>query len=294
MPGVHTLEELAKQQIKNFGLNNPGGLNTTKSAEKFLQSVGIALRYWSTPNLPLASLYQAAWGTPNAPPPKGKDESAESSPREEALRKAIGLTNHLLASHQGIEVNVIGKRLALVHRDLVPTLYVAVRNHRPVTGLTDVTPQARKVFHFMEQQKDTTAGAVRKFLGIKATDLNNDPAYQALAELQSRMLVDRGPFIMEKKGIPYLSKEGYPYHCFHRAHKELVSASAGIRREDAVQDFLCQYLKGAAWVPDKKLFTLFNSFLSRVELEAGVKALLKKGNVSREEVGKVRVITFLK
>ena len=60
------------------------------------------------------------------------------------------------------------------------------------------------------------AGDLRKKMGIKS-GLQEDPAYQALSELQQHLLVDRGPFIMRERGVPYLSKEGYPYHFFHEA-----------------------------------------------------------------------------
>ena len=201
MPKIQSLDALTFRQLENFGLQNSHGLTSTKSAEKFLKTVGIALRYWRTDRLPLASLYQAAWGRADSPPKKGKDEPGKTSPREEAQRKAIELTNHLLATHQGIEVNVIANRIALVHRDLVPALYTLVRRHRPVTDLSEVSVTGRKVFQWMGENKEVTAGTVRKFLGIVASDLNNDPAYKALAELQSLMLVDRGPFVMRKKGI---------------------------------------------------------------------------------------------
>ena len=233
MAKVHSLDALTLKQLENFGLCDSHGLTTAKTAEKFLKTVGIALRYWRTDRLPLASLYQAAWGGIDTPPKKEKDEPGKTSPREEAQRKAIELTNYLLATHNGIEVNVIANRLSLVHRGLIPALYRLVRRHRPVTELGDVSVTGRKVFHWMEENKEVTAGTVRTFLGIVSSDLNNDPAYKALAELQSVMLVDRGPFVMRKAGIPYLSKEGYPYHCFHLVHEDLMRAAMKLSHEEA-------------------------------------------------------------
>jgi hypothetical protein len=114
-----------------------------------------------------------------------------------------------------------------------------------------VSLMAKKVFQFIEQNKETTAGLVRKFPGKPVVDLNNDPAYQVLAELQSKFLIDCGPFVMRKSGIAYLSKEGYPYHCFHRAHGDLVKAAIKITPEDATRDFIYGYMKGAVFATDR-------------------------------------------
>src|SRR5262252_9713843 len=77
-------------------------IHTEDDAIRFMKSVKFALRYNSTPTLPLASMYGAA-----------KDQ-----------RKAIELTNILLARDEVVETNVIANRLVLVHRDVVPALYV--------------------------------------------------------------------------------------------------------------------------------------------------------------------------
>ncbi len=294
MPKLQSLNALMLKQQEKFGLNNSKNFASAKSAETFLESVGMALRYWRTERLPMASLYQAAWGKIDTPPQKVKGEPGNSSLREEAQRRAIELTNYLLVTHQGIEVNVIADRISLVHRDLVPSLFVLVRHHRPVTDLSGVSLQARKVFHWMEQNNETTAGAVRKFLGVTVSDLNNDPAYKALAELQSLLLVDRGPFMMRKEGIPYLSKEGYPYHCFHLAHQDLVLASARLSLEEAARNFLSGYLRGAVFATDKKLLSLFGGFLTRIEQDVALEALLKQKKVSIEKMGRNNIVVFRK
>ena len=78
-------------------------------------------------------------------------------------------------------------------------------------------------------------------MGIKS-GLQEDPAYQAFGELQHHFLVDRGPFKTPEKGIPYLSKEGYPYHFFHEAHLELVNAARQLTNKQAATIFLSSYL----------------------------------------------------
>jgi len=286
---IHSKDDpLVQKQWENFGLTDKTSLTSVKSAEKFLKNVGIALRYWRTEKLPLASLYQAAVGSPDTPP-KEKTRSGISA-RLDAQRIAIELTNHLLASHQGIEVNTIANRITLVHRDLVPSLYVLVRNHRPLDDVKDVSLLARKVFQFIEQNKETTAGLVRKFLGMPVSDLNNNPAYKVLAELQSKFLIDRGPFVMRKTGIPYLSKEGYPYHCFHRAHEDLVKAATRITPEDASKNFIYGYLKGAVFATDKKLSSLFGVFIAEHQLKDALTDLTKSKKISLESRKKDKLI----
>lgn len=281
-------EALVKKQLRQFGLTDNTRLTSVKSVEKLMKNVGIALRYWRTEKLPLASLYQAACGNPKAPP---KEKfSPGVSQREEAQRIAIELTNHLLASHQGIEVNVIAGRIALVHRDLVPSLYVLVRNHGTTDDLSGVSPLAKKVFHFITETRETTAGLVRKFLGMPVVDLNNDPAYLALAELQSNFLIDRGPYQIRKTGIPYLSKEGYPYHCFHLAHPELVKSAAKLSRSDAAQNFLLAYLRGAVFATDMKMCSMFSAFLSRKEVNDAIETLADHKKISINIVKKDRLI----
>src|SRR5438105_15889590 len=79
-----------------------GRIETEDDAVKFMKSVKFALRYNSTPSLPLASMYQAAGDQ----------------------RRAIELTNALLARNEVVETNVIADRLVLVYREIVPALYV--------------------------------------------------------------------------------------------------------------------------------------------------------------------------
>src|SRR5262245_2391790 len=76
-------------------------IQTEKDAIRFMQTVKFALRYNSTPTLPMASMYAAA----------------------DDQRRAIELTNALLARDEVVETNVIADRLVLVHRDVVPALY---------------------------------------------------------------------------------------------------------------------------------------------------------------------------
>ena len=262
----------------NFGLMDKNSFKNVKSAKQFLKKVGIALRYWRTEKIPMASLYQAALGSPENPP-KIKDVSGMNL-REESQRLAIELTNYLLASHQGIEVNMIANRITLVHRDLVPSLYVLVRHHRLPNDLRGISKEAKKVFEFIEQTKETTAGHVRKFLRMPANDLNDDPAYNALAELQRNFLIDRGPFVMRKVGIPYLSKEGYPYHCFHQAHTDLIRAATRISPKQAAVNFIYGYLKGAVFAVDKKLISMFSNFISSVEIDEAIDLMTKQNKIS--------------
>src|SRR5438876_583487 len=78
--------------------------------------------------LPLASLYHAAAGP--------EREKA-------ALVRAIELTNGLMGTGAGIEVNVIAERLALVHRSVMPFLYALVRRRQAADDVSDLTLGAR-------------------------------------------------------------------------------------------------------------------------------------------------------
>ena len=66
-------------------------IETELDAVRFIKTVGFALRYNSTPTLPLASMYAAAGDQ----------------------RRAIELTNALLARAEAVETNVIADRLVL-------------------------------------------------------------------------------------------------------------------------------------------------------------------------------------
>src|SRR5262252_8039705 len=109
-------------------------IHTEDDAIRFMKSVKFALRYNSTPTLPLASMYGAA-----------KDQ-----------RTAIELTNVLLARDEVIETNVIADRLVLVHREMVPALYalrVRFRSPKP-------SPQAEKAFGLIRSDGTATAGDI--------------------------------------------------------------------------------------------------------------------------------------
>ena len=105
-------------------------LDSAKDAERLLDHYGIVLRYAATKGVPLASLRSAA----------GPADS------KAALALSIELTNHLLATAIGIEVNVVADRLALVHRTLLPSLYALVRRGRAADDLDGLSVHARSAY----------------------------------------------------------------------------------------------------------------------------------------------------
>jgi hypothetical protein len=173
-------------------------IETDSDAIEFMKRVKFALRYNSTSSLPLASMYAAVGDT----------------------RRAIELTNSLLARKEVVETNVIADRLVLVHRDVMPALY-ALRTNRRAVKLSDIADRALKL---IQDEGTATVGDVRRFLGAEGIK-RPDPADLAVAELQREMLIDRGPSSVPKNGIPYLSKEGFPYRIFQKAHPDLVKAA---------------------------------------------------------------------
>src|SRR5262245_64949855 len=119
-----------------------GHIQTERDAIEFIKLVKFALRYNSTPALPLASMYSAA-----------RDK-----------RLAIVLTNALLARKEAVETNVIADRLVLVHRDVVPALY-AVRTRLRAAELSDAAERALKL---IEEEGTASVGEVRRFLGVRS------------------------------------------------------------------------------------------------------------------------------
>jgi hypothetical protein len=183
-------------------------IETDSDAIEFMKRVKFALRYNSTSSLPLASMYAAVGDT----------------------RRAIELTNSLLARKEVVETNVIADRLVLVHRDVMPALY-ALRTNRRAVKLSDIADRALKL---IQDEGTATVGDVRRFLGEEGMK-RPDPADLAVAELQREMLIDRGPSSVPKNGIPYLSKEGFPYRIFEKAHPDLVKAAKKMNTDDALE-----------------------------------------------------------
>jgi len=201
-------------------------IETEHDAIEFMKRVKLALRYNAAPSLPLASMYAAAGDT----------------------RRAIELTNALLARKEVVETNVIADRLVLVHRDVVPALY-ALRMKLRTAKLSD---NAIRVLKLIQNEGSASVGEVRRFLGAEGMK-RPDPADIAVAELQRQMLVDRGPSSVPKNGIPYLSKEGFPYRIFEKTHSDLVKAAKKIKTDDALQ-----IIRDAAGpIPPKKFASMF-------------------------------------
>ena len=201
-------------------------IETERDAIEFMKRVKFALRYNATPSLPLASIYAAA-----------RDK-----------RRAIELTNALLACKEVVETNVIADRLVLVHRDVVPALY-ALRSKLRAAKLSDDAARALKL---IKDEGTASVGEVRRFLGAEGMT-RPDPADLAVAELQREMLVDRGPSTVPKNGIPYLSKEGFPYRIFEKAHPDLVKAAKKMNAHDALE-----IIRNAAGpIPPKKFASMF-------------------------------------
>jgi hypothetical protein len=215
-------------------------IETEEDAIRFMKSVGFALRYNSTPTLPLASMYAAA-----------KDQ-----------RRAIELTNVLLARREVVETNIIGGRLVLAHRDVVPALYALRKRHRA----TKLSEFARRVFDLIERDGTASSGDVRRYLGVYGQK-RPDPGDLALGELQLELLIDRGPSSVPSAGIPYLSREGFPYRLFEKAHPDLVKAAAKIKLDDAIR-----VVAGAVGsVPPRKLASMFRLCFTEAEMNlAGI------------------------
>jgi hypothetical protein len=229
-------------------------LSTGANAERFVRRYGVVLRYQATADLPLASLRAAA----------GPADS------KAALVRSIELTNHLLGTARAVEVNVVAGRLTLVDRALAPALYALVRRGRPPSDLSGVSLQARTAYALVKERGAVSAGDVRTHLGVTATP-RHDPAYEALGELQRWLLVDRGPFVIPKSGVPYLSREGYPHRLFHQAHPDLVEEAESLSVADAADRWLGAYLAGVGPRPTpRKIASLFKLFLTRAEIAAAL------------------------
>lgn len=210
---------------------------TLSDAIKFMKSVKFALRYNSTPALPLASMYGASGDK----------------------RRAIELTNALLAKGEVVETNVIAGRLVLVHRTIVPALY-ALRVRFRAPRLSKYADQA---FGLIRADGTASAGDVRRFIGVAGK--RTDAADLALAELQREMLVDRGPSTVPGKGIPYLSKEGYPYRVFENAHADLVKAAKMMKIENAIQTIV----EAAGPIPPRKFASMFELCVAESDVRKG-------------------------
>lgn len=226
-------------------------LATPRDAERFLEAHGVVWRYGEAKGLPLASLRAAV----------GPIDS------KRALETSIVLTNHLLATGAGIEVNVIADRLAIVHRSLMPALYALVRRGRAPDDLDGLDLRARSAYALARQRREVSAGDVRAHLNLPR-DPRHDPAYEALADLQRQLLVARGPFAMAKTGIPYLAPEGYPYFLLHERHPEIVREARAMSVERAARQWLAGALVKAGPVTPRKVASLFRRFLNRGEIDA--------------------------
>jgi len=209
-------------------------IETERDAVTFMRSVRFALRYGPAPSLPLASIYAAA-----------ADQ-----------RRAIELTNALLARGEVIETNVIAGRLVLAQRAMVPALYVLRTRFRAAR----LSEDAQRALQLIRENRGVNAGDVRRLLGAGAK--RPDRADLALAELMREMLVDRGPSSVPKSGIPYLSKEGFPYRAFDEAHPELIQAAKKL----AVPRAIAIVREPLQTIPAKKLASLLKLCVSRAEI----------------------------
>jgi hypothetical protein len=233
--------QLKRQQAYNLWWAGRRPLESVVEANRFLQSVQMALRYNVTANLPLAGMHKAAGD----------------------VRKSTELSNALLASGEAIETNTIAERLVLLHRSIAPAVYVLRRRDIPI----HLSPTADRAFGFIQQEGHASSGEVRRFLGVYGLK-RPDPGDIALAELQRQFLIDRGPSSVPKSGIPYLSPEGYPYRIFDKANADVVRSAAKLSVKQAMQALIEAYLQVAVFVTPRKLSSMFRLLISELELES--------------------------
>lgn len=239
--------ELRQLQLSRLRLDGGAALEDEHDAVTFVRSVSFVLRYNATPGLPLAAMFRAVGDK----------------------RRAIELTNLLLARVEVIETNLIAERLTLIRRDLVPAVYsLRLRYRSPL-----LSPNARRALEFINREGQATSGEVRRYLGV-AGRKRPDPADLALTELQREMLIDRGPSSVPKTGIPYLSPEGFPYHLFEKTHRDLVRAAGKLRAADAARAVIEAYLRAAAFVTPRKLASIFRLLFSEAEMNSAIAELV--------------------
>ena len=243
-----------KQQLEGLWMKGHKPLATEADAVRFMNSVGFALRYNATSSLPLAAMYKAAGDT----------------------RRAIELTNALLASGEVIETNLIADRLVLIHRDIVPAVFALRSKLRPAKQSAD----AAQVLELIRMEGRATSGEVRRFLGV-AGQKRPDRGDIALGELQRDLRIDRGPSSVPKKGIPYLSPEGFPYRIFDSAHPDIVKEAARLTSEAAARLVIETYLRAAIFVTPRKLSSMFRLILTETELSGALERLELGQRISR-------------
>jgi hypothetical protein len=243
-----------QQQLEGLWLKGHKQLGNEDDAVRYMKSVGFALRYNATASLPLAAMYKAAGET----------------------RRAIELTNALLARGDVIETNVIADRLVLIHRDVVPAVYALRSRLRPAKQSAD----AKRVFQWIIKEGRATSGEIRRFLGV-AGQKRPDRGDIALGELQRDLRIDRGPSSVPKKGIPYLSPEGFPYRIFDTAHPDIVNNAAKLPQDAAARLVIETYLRAAVFVTPRKLSSMFRLLLTDPDMTAALEQLEVDQKISR-------------
>jgi hypothetical protein len=243
-----------EQQLEGLWLKGHKPLVDEADALRFMKSVGFALRYNATASLPLAAMYKAAGDT----------------------RRAIELTNALLARGDVIETNVIADRLVLIHRGIVPAVFALRSRLRPAKLSAD----AERVFRWIKEEGRATSGDVRRFLGV-AGQKRPDRGDVALGELQRDLRIDRGPSSVPKKGIPYLSPEGFPYRIFDTAHADIVKAAAKLPQDAAARLVIETYLRAAVFVTPRKLSSMFRLLLTETDMTSALERLELDRKISR-------------
>jgi len=243
-----------QQQLEGLWLKGHKPLGNEDDAVRYMKSVGFALRYNATASLPLAAMYKAAGET----------------------RRAIELTNALLARGDVIETNVIADRLVLIHRDVVPAVYALRSRLRPAKQSAD----AKRVFQWIIKEGRATSGEIRRFLGV-AGQKRPDRGDIALGELQRDLRIDRGPSSVPKKGIPYLSPEGFPYRIFDTAHPDIVKNAAKLPQDAAARLVIETYLRAAVFVTPRKLSSMFRLLLTDPDMTAALEQLEVDQKISR-------------
>jgi hypothetical protein len=243
-----------KHQLETLWLKGHKPLASETEAVRFMKAVGFALRYNATSSLPLASMYKAAGDT----------------------RRAIELTNALLARGDVIECNVIADRLVLIHCDIVPAVFALRSRLRPAKR----NPDAERVFQWIQKEGRATSGEVRRYLGI-AGQKRPDRGDIALGELQRDLLIDRGPSSVPKNGIPYLSPEGFPYRIFDTAHPDIVQNAAKLPQDAAARLVIETYLRAAVFVTPRKLSSMFRLLITETEMTTALEHLELDLKISR-------------
>jgi hypothetical protein len=248
-----TEQELEKLRRDKWRINGLP-IATFEDARAFIDAVGICVMFPLKPAEMLPSFLAAVAGDDRGLP------SPKQAFADERAKRAVELSNRLVAQRAAFESNVLAENCLLLSMTVFPYFYVLASERAPGAHRESLSQLASMTWKSLEKDGPQTREALREKLG---SELSITAIERALGELWMRLRI-----------LP-LHREGQQlWETLERWAPDVVQEGLRLPMAVALSALISQYLEAVIAAEAREVEEFFSHFAPRSKVKEAVNALL--------------------